>query len=236
MLTVVTWKWKAAPGYRSQFGPETVNVLRRMVDRNYSKPHEFVCITDDAKGIDPDIRIVPLWDDFASLPSPHGKGNPSCYRRLKAYSAEAREFIGPRFVSLDLDCVITGNMVPVWDRPEDFVIWGDTNPTTPYNGSMFLMTAGARRKVWDEFDPATSPSRGLKANYFGSDQAWIGVCLGPNEKKWTQRDGVYSYRNEILPKRGVLPKNAALVFFHGQYDPWQHSVKQRHAWVRENWC
>src|SRR5688572_21482656 len=37
-LTVVTWKWKPAEGYRSTYGPETVNVLRRMVARHYPEP------------------------------------------------------------------------------------------------------------------------------------------------------------------------------------------------------
>jgi hypothetical protein len=72
VLTVCCWKWKGPANYRSQFAAEHVNVLARMVARHYAKPHRFVCITDDAEGIDPEIGIVPLWDDFASIPSPHG--------------------------------------------------------------------------------------------------------------------------------------------------------------------
>lgn len=236
MLTVVCWKWTPAPGYRSQFGPQTVNVLRSMVRRNYRKPHEFVCVTDDAKGIDPAIRIVPLWNDHSGVPSPHGKGNPSCYRRLKAFSPEAASIIGPRFVSLDLDCVITGDMVPVWDIKDDFCIWGDTSPNTPYNGSMFLLTAGSRRQVWEQFDPVNSPRLAIQKGYFGSDQAWIGACLGEHERKWTKADGVYSYRNDVRIKGGYLPAAARIVFFHGQFDPWQPEIQRRHPWVRNNWC
>lgn len=235
MLTVVCWRWRPAPGYRSKFGPQTVNILRNMVRRHYQKPHEFVCVTDDPAGIDSDIRIVPLWNDFADLPSPHGGGNPSCYRRLKAFSAEAETLFGPRFVSLDLDTVIVRDMAPVWDRSEDFVIWGDTSPRTPYNGSMFLLRAGARRQVWDTFDPKTSPSKGKEKGYFGSDQAWIGACLGDKEPKWTQHDGVYSYRNDLRVRRGDLPANARIVFFHGQYDPWMREVQTRHSWVKQHY-
>jgi hypothetical protein len=43
------------------------------------------------------------------VPSPCGARQPSCYRRLKAFSAEAARCSAPRFVSLDLDCVITGD-------------------------------------------------------------------------------------------------------------------------------
>ena len=238
MLSVVCWKWKPTHRrYRSTFGPETVNVLASMVKRHYKQPHKFICVTDDPVGIDPDVHVIKLWKEHADVPSPHGTLNPSCYRRLRAFSLEAEAMFGRRFVSLDLDCVIVDDMTPVWDRPEEFVIWGDTNPTTPYNGSMFLLTAGTRTKVWDKFDPVYSPLRGRSLGYWGSDQAWIAAVLGPNEKRWTRADGVLSYRNEILSKNGGnLPAGARIVFFHGRHDPWHADVQRRHDWVRNNWC
>lgn len=234
MLDVVCFRWLPQAGYRSTFGPETVNVLRKMVQRHYRGEHRFSCVTDDPAGIDADVRIIPIWDDFANIPSPHGERNPSCYRRLKLFSLEAATLIGPRFVSLDLDCVIAGDMTPVWDRPEDFVIWGDTNKTTPYNGSMMLMTAGARPQVWTTFDPRTSPRKAKAAQCWGSDQGWISYCLGPKEKKWTRADGVYSYRNDLKQSRSALPKDARIIFFHGREDPWGRNA-QTMDWVREHW-
>jgi hypothetical protein len=236
MLAFVCFKWKSPQGYRSTFGPQAVNTLRAMVDRHYRGAHEFVCITDDPTGIDGDIRIVPLWNDFADLPSPHGGKNPSCYRRLKMYAPEAADIIGPRFVAMDLDVVITGPLNPLFDRPEDFVIWGDTNPQpgSHYNGSLVLMTAGARKQVWERFDPVESPKASLKAKCWGSDQGWISYCLGPGETKWTKADGVYSYRNHINTTGGQLPANARLVVFHGSQDPWSEKSK-RLPWVREHY-
>jgi hypothetical protein len=239
VLRVVCWKWKPKPGYRSTFGPETVNTLKRMVARHYRADHELVCITDDAEGIDKDVRVIPLWSDHAQVPSPHGPGNPSCYRRLKAFSAEAATLIGERFVSIDLDVVIAGDLRPVWDVPEAFKIWGDTSPRTPYNGSMFLMTAGVRRQVWDKFDPHRSPLLAKQKGYWGSDQAWIGYALGPDEKRWNTADGVYSFRNHIQDLRtlkpGPLPENASVVFFHGKHDPWDDDVRAKYGWVREHY-
>lgn len=247
MLRVVCWKWAPKPGYRSTFGPETVNTLRRMVARHYAGPHELVCITDDPAGIDAGVRVIPLWDDHKDVPSPHGPGNPSCYRRLKAFSAEAAELIGPRFVSIDLDVVITGDLAPLWDRPDPFVIWGDTSPRTPYNGSMFLLEAGSRRQVWEGFDPLSSPQEAKRQGYWGSDQAWIGAALGPNEPRWGVADGVYSFRNHILqamaPRRPgatlppplALPGDARVVFFHGRHDPWDSDIRAAHPWVAEHY-
>lgn len=237
MLTICTFRWRPFAGYRSVYPPETVNVLRNMVRRHYRSPHRFVCITDDPTGIDPAIEIVPLWGDYAQIPNPFGAKNPSCYRRLKIYDPAIADILGPRFVHLDLDCVITGDLAPLWDRDEDFVIYGDTNPKTYYNGSLVLMNAGARAKVWKDFDPLRSPRQTKSAGFYGSDQAWISYCLGPGEKRWTSKDGVYSFRNEIKPKgMGVLPSNARLVVFHGAVDPWEPYAKTHCPWVREHYC
>lgn len=235
MLDIVTFKWKPPrPGYRSKFGPETVNILRNMVERHYRKPHRFTCVTDDPAGLDPRIRVIPLWSDHGELVSPAGVNQPCCYRRLKLFSAAAAELIGPRFVALDLDIVITQDVAPLWDRPEDFVIWGDTNPTTLYNGSMFVLTAGARTQVWDTFDPLRSPRLTKASGNFGSDQAWISYCLGKGEATWSQADGVFSYRLHILPLGGRLPRMARVVVFHGRVDPWGPEA-QRHSWVKEHY-
>src|SRR6185295_20131723 len=122
MLRIVTFKWAPAPVYRSKFEAKHVNVMAAMVQRFYRAPHEFICITDDADGLLPHIRAIPLWSDHSDLPNPNGPQFPSCYRRLKLFGPEAAQLIGERFVMLDLDCVIVGDMRPVWDRPEDFVI------------------------------------------------------------------------------------------------------------------
>ncbi len=232
MLRVVAWKWKPKPDYHSKFTAQTVNTLRSMVDRHYRKPHEFVCITDDPEGIDGDIRTVPIWSDHSQLTGPNGV---NCYRRLKAFSKEAADIIGPRFVSVDLDAVILRDMEPVWDRPEDFVIWGDTARNTPYNGSMFLLKAGSRSKVWDTFDPLKSPDIAKRMKYVGSDQAWIGVCLGPNEPKWSQADGVYSWRVHVKVNGGRLPENARAVFFHGKDNPWHEDLQRAHPWIAKHY-
>lgn len=235
MLSVVTWKWKPAGEYRSTFGPETVNILARMVGRHYAKPHRVICVTDDPKGLDPDIQVIPLWDDHSTLGNPYGPGNPSCYRRLKMFSREAEGLFGKRFVSLDLDTVVTGDLSPIWDRPEDFVAWGDTNHGTHYNGSMMLLTAGARSQVWEDFDPVTSPRLAKAAGQFGSDQGWISYRLGKGEAIWTTDDGVYSYRNHLSRPPRPLPDNARLVMFHGRVDPWSGGA-QRLPWVRKHYA
>lgn len=230
MIRVVCWKWDngaihAKKGLR--FGAEHVNRLRNMVARNLRMEHEFVCITDDSKGIAKDIRIIPLWDDLRSLGG--------CYVRLKAFSEEMKDVIGPRFVWLDLDTVVMRDITSLFDREDDFMAWGDTTPSTPYNGSMMMMTAGARRQVWDTWNEE-SVARSKKMGFVGTDQAWISACLGPGEKRWSTADGVYSFRCHIKQKQLLQPpNNARIIFFHGSADPSQELIQDRHPWVRKHW-
>ncbi len=235
MISVVCWRWRSPSGYRSNFGPESVSVLRRMVARHYPEPHRFICVTDDPKGIDKDVEIVPLWDEFASIPNPSNRRNPSCYRRLRAFSPAIAAVFGERFVSVDLDTVIVGDLRPLWNRQEDFLIWGETNPKSFYNGSMFMMTAGARRQVYEEFNPQTSPRTAHRAGRFGSDQGWISYRLGPGEATWGRQDGVYSFRVHLQEGTLPLPPEARIVMFHGLHDPWAWKA-QNLPWVQKHYC
>lgn len=240
MLRVVCWLWRDS-SYRWNhlflYGPGHVNRLYRAVSENLSIPHEFCCITDTPKGIDPGVRIIPLWDDLADMGG--------CYRRLKVFAPEMRNIIGERFVSLDLDSVVTGDLTPLFDRDEDFIAWEGSAPHTPYCGSMFMMNAGARKQVWEEFDPETSPKASNR--FVGTDQAWFSHCL-PHEARWSHRDGVMSFKSHIargsprLPGRarrtgqyGGLPDHARIVFFHGAVDPSQPSLQQSFPFIQRYW-
>ena len=234
-VTIVCWKWASARS-RSTFGPETVNVLRAMVRRHYRQDVRFICVTDDTAGLDAGVEVLPDWHDFVDLPSPHGGTNPSCYRRLRMFHPDAAQWFGERFAWMDLDSVVCGDLGPILDRPEAFVSYGDTNPRpgSHYNGSLMLLTAGARGQVWERFNPTTSPREALRGGCWGSDQGWISYCLGPGEKKWGKVDGVYSFRNHLQGVR-TLPENARLVIFHGRHNPWDADVQRKYPWIRQHW-
>lgn len=235
MLTVCTFKWRPSLGLPAKFRAEHVNVLAEMVRRHYPHPHRFVCVTDEPEGLDPGVEPLELWSDHGDMMSPHGPAYPSCYRRLKLFSPEMATLLGARFVCLDLDCVMVADMTPLWHRREDLVLWGGTNPTTHYNGSMMLMTAGARPHVWDEFDPARSPRIAKQHRQFGSDQGWISHRLGAREAMWRPEDGVLSWAVHLKHGQVPLPDSARVVFFNGKrHNPWD-AEPQAVSWVRENW-
>jgi len=222
-------------GYRSTFGPETVYALRDMIRRHYDRPHRFVCVTDEPEALR-GVETIPLWTDCANIPSPIGHSYPSCYRRLKVFAPDAGDLFGPRLVSIDLDMVIVKDIAPLFDRPDDFVIWGESDfpKTTPYCGSLWMLKTGSRPQVWTEFDRKSSPKRAWQAGCRGSDQGWISFILGPNEATWTRADGVYSYRKHLAPAGNRLPDDARVVVFHGKTDPWSHKARQI-PWIAQHY-
>lgn len=201
-----------------------------MISRNLNLEHRFVCITDDTTGLK-DIETIDLWD-YPKVELQRGK--PNCYRRLRAFAPDAADWLGPRILSIDLDVVITGDITPLIDIPDDFKIWGDTAKNTYYNGGFWLMDAGARSHVWDRFTP-NAPNITRSKGMVGSDQAWISHILGPGESKWSTADGVYSFRNHLSQGSKPLPDDARVVFFHGQYDPWDKRVQSRNPWIKKHY-
>lgn len=234
-LKVVCFKWKPRPkkGYSEpphvvSYGPEHVLTLRNMVARHLSMDHEFLCVTDDPEGLE-DVETLPLWDHCVEL------GH--CFNRLYTFSEDMADLIGPRFVCIDLDCVIVDSLDPLFGRDEDFVVnshkGGPNAPDQLYNGGLYMMDAGARSEVWETWDGERSAQRVLKGKRdrvcSGSDQGWMRLVLGRGEARWTEDDGTYEARTV----RGRLPDNARIVLFAGKRDPTQWVAK--YDWVREHY-
>lgn len=222
-VEVVAFKWG------SQYTAEHVNNLESMLRRNLSVEHRLTCFTDDSRGIR--CRTVPLPD---TVKGADFTGRKRRYIKLWAYSEDMREHLsGDRLLLLDLDIVITGSLDAIVSRTEPVVFWDDPNQHTPYNSSVVLMDIGARRQVWNEFDPDESPKRCEQNRIIGHDQCWAGMVLGPGEATWTAKDGIVSMFNDVMPKG--LPDNARIVVFHGNRDPAMPSFQKKYPWIRRHW-
>jgi hypothetical protein len=226
MLDVVTFKWQQ-PNYRSNFKAEHVNTLQRMVERNLSIPHRFICITDDPEGIEGET--MPLWPSPVSgIPS----DRPNCYRRLRLFSKEAQSVFAETVACIDLDTVITGDLTPLFSRPEPFVIFNGTTKQTPYNGSFWILKTGSRQQVWEQLVPQAPH---LTKGIVGSDQAWLAYILGPDEATFGKAEGIYSYRIDfrLASQKATLPENCRMVSFHGRVDPWSRAALQASPWIEQ---
>lgn len=236
MLTAVLWKW-ADPLSRTRYSAAHVNVLARSIRRHYSGPIRIVCFTDDPDGIT-ECETLPIWAEHHKAESVMDRGVPLCLRRLRIFSDEMESLLGPRIVSIDLDALILGELNSLWDRPEDFVGWRVTNGMEPrvYNGSMFLLRAGAHSEVWDRFDPAISVPAMRRAGYCrGSDQSWMAYVLPKDLPHWSAADGVESFRMDGYHSGKRPGSGTRIVFFHGVVKPWDLLRAPGFGWIAENW-
>jgi hypothetical protein len=235
VLSVVCWKLRRDG--QTMFGPEYVNRLRAARERRLQLTHELVCVTDDAAGLDGDVRIVPMPTTYASTPR--------CRRRMQIFSREfAREHrFGRRILSIDLDVVIVGDLTPLLSREEPLVCWKVAHAQV-YSGSFLLMHAGVLDGLWQRFaaDPEGYP-RSIQPRGVPSDQAMLNAYLrGTVVPHWTEADGFVTYygagyeRLEHLgvgPRRQELPPGARIVVL-GSADK-AVMDEGRYAWVREHW-
>jgi hypothetical protein len=233
MLPIVTWKWHSVNGPR--YGPAYVNRLRAMLARHLHLPHELVCVTDDATGLDARIRIVPMPRDWMHTPR--------CRRRMWQFDrARVAEF-GPRFLHLDLDTVLTDDITAIVDRPEPLVCWrahyaGVVSP------AFMLLETGYLHELYVRFaaDPDGYPvSTGVRQ---ASDLAMLNHFLKdrPAPATWDERDGFVPYfgagyqRFEHLglgPSHQTLPAGTRVVLLGGA----DLAVLEegRYPWVREHY-
>ena len=248
MLTILGWLWKNPNPEGPQYEPEHANVWARMIHRHLSLPHRFLVVTDTPEAeFDPLITPIPLWDYWRDLKRPGlSEDLPQCFVRLFAWSAEfgdllRRTFKLPpqdpaRFVSIDIDCLVLDDLEPLLGRTEEFLIYrrfsankaNNRAAATYYQGSMWMMNAGARRTVWQNFHGLESVER-IDPRRIGTDQAWICEVLGPDEPGWDLSDGVLSYQSHIACPGSIWHDHrpeevpqfpARIVFFQGPVNPW----------------
>jgi hypothetical protein len=201
MLHVVAWKWGA------KFSPKFVNRLRAMLERNLHLPHQLVCVTDDAFGIDERVRCVKIPKRFTDTPR--------CRRRMQQYDRDFGDVIGAkRILSIDLDVVIVDDITPIVDRLESIVCWKVAYADV-FSGSFVLFDNGALHGMWARFenDPVGFP-REASPRGIGSDQAMLNFWLrGKDVPYWTERDGFVTYFGagyEAFASHGVAPSNPRL--------------------------
>jgi hypothetical protein len=108
-VNVICMKWGTL------FGPEYVNRLYYGVRRHMSIPFHFVCLTDDATGLDAGIDAKPL-------PELDVKGSTDLrWRKLTVLSEDLFGLKGPA-IFLDLDTVVVGDLAPMFSLPGKFHI------------------------------------------------------------------------------------------------------------------
>ena len=241
MLTVTTFLWSDPARHRSyKFGAEHVAILRNMVARNLTIPHEFVCVCSwdfvDALRSE-DVRCVGI-DGRKHVPG-------SCFVRLMLRRPDIASVLGPRILNLDLDCVIVDSLDLLVSRTEECVWWRNPNfadgsaSRAFYQTSIQLFDAGSHSELWTEFDPKETP-RWVNRRFGGAEQAWVSERVPWDEPYWDDSDGIYGAGRLFKGKvdKGVtteLPENARIVFLPGDRAPHQPETQEIHPWIKDHY-
>jgi hypothetical protein len=223
-LVICTWLWGR------KYSPIYVERLHAGLRKHLKQSFRFVCVTN------PD-RVVYFPDGIArreikDMDLTQLKG---CFARLRMFDPAWQQdhLIDDRLVCVDLDVVITGELDPLFDRPEPLVILQGANTANPcpFNCSVMMLRAGAHAEIWNDFNVDRLD---LIPQYdFPDDQGWI-WHRAPHAAAWHvgPRSGIYAYKKRAWPPGDRLPTDARIVAFPGSRDPNQF---MHLPWVKEHW-
>ena len=204
----------------TKFGPEYVNKLYRMVEKNLQIPHRFVCFTDNAEGLAEGIEVRDL------PPFEEKKIPDKAWRKLSLFNKELADLKG-QALFLDLDIVIKSDLSPCFEAEGDFLIVKDWDFPDDIigNSSVFRFEVGKHPDVLENFYKEDIHIRDRYKNEqaFLSHQIHNKGMLSYWDKSWC----VSFKRNCLQPfplnffKEPVDPPNAKIIVFHGRPTPEQ---------------
>lgn len=217
VANVICIKWG------DKYHARDVNRLFAMLARNVHR-HElrFICFTDDASGLLPEIEARPLpdigVDDMDGIPPIYRKEVALCDDDLGGLR-------GQRVFFFDLDVVIIGGVDEMLEYPsaDQFVIINDWNTRGDHVGqaSCYSWVVGMLGFIREDF---ISRPREVVREFHTASQAYISHMV--REKRgalhfWPER-WCCSFKRHILPVwwkrafiRTVIPDDAKLLVFHG---------------------
>lgn len=204
----------------TKFGPEYVNSLYNMVEKNLTIPHRFVCFTDNAEGINPNVEIRPL-------PFLNDEGLPEkAWKKLGLFTAPLADLQG-RALFLDLDIVIRDNIDEFFEVEGDFVIikdW-DFEKDIIGNSSVFRFNVGKYPDIIENF---YKEGKDIRKRY-KNEQAFLSYQMHEKgilsywDKKWCvsfKRNCLRKFPMNFF-KEPIDPVESKIIVFHGRPNPEQ---------------
>jgi hypothetical protein len=215
--------------YGSLYGPEYVNRLLAGLRRNSVHDVNLWCMTDDRRGIDPSVGVLPLSEEPFAARMEAALATAPKRGRLKKISLFRPGLIpghrGPILV-LDLDVAITGPIDPLFDHAP-----GKVCMRREWRGSSRAPSIG--HGSVERFDPVLHP---YLYEFMAQDPEAAVAFGGGSEQTYTSKsavqagdfepfpdDWIVSFKYDCRPPRPLnlllqprLPKDAKVVCFHGR--------------------
>lgn len=220
--TIVCIKWGTL------FGPEYVNRLYSGVRRNMARPVRFMCMTENADGLHPDIGVLDLpVEPFAepmnaALAVANRQG---AMRKTSLFKPGLIDGLDGPVLGFDLDVVITGGLDEIYEMAPGHVAmrhdWTEKRKGRPTgHGSVFRYDPALHGFLYQ--DLAANPYDEVEAAR-GSEQRYTShKAMDRGVFSYIPAPWVVSFKYDCNPFPGNylraprLPDDARVVCFHGR--------------------
>lgn len=220
MKQIVCMKW--GPLYPAYYA----NKLYGMVRRHTQGPIRFVCLTDNAEGVRPEVECLPC--PTVDLPAPY---NNTGWRKIALWARELPGMEGD-WLFLDLDVIITGMLDDFFDYEpaKSFIVM--QNWTQPGQGigntSAFRFRVGQHPYIYERLVPEFRSILGQ----FNNEQIYISRTV--TEMAYWPDEWCVLFKTHCVPpmpqrwwRTPNIPEGARIIAFPGDPNP--------HDAVRGNW-
>ena len=215
MKNIICMKWG------DKFGPEYVNRLYAMVEKNLTIPHRFVCFTENAKGLNENIEVRPLPEMSLDKDLPE-RG----WRKLTVFQEKLADLEG-QALFIDVDVVIKGSIDAFFEEEGEFLIIKDWDFPKDIvgNSSVFRFDIGKYPDILTNFIENGEAVRTRHRN----EQAYLSYAV--HQKgilKYWPSSWCISFKRGCLRKfpmnfflQPKFPQDAKIIIFHGRPTPSQ---------------
>ncbi|PWK52765.1 hypothetical protein [Silicimonas algicola] len=216
--TVLSIKWGTA------FGAFDVNMLFRACLAHTPNDLKFVCLTDDASGLDPRIDARPIPDIALT---PEEAKRPGVWRKLSLFSPDIADL--GRVLFLDLDMLVVGDLSRFFEVSEGAVFqnMGESWRPEPRSDEkitgtcIFSFDTSGESSVLDAF----LARKEANMNSWNNEQEFVGAHVS-HASYWPE-GMVVSFKRHLCHRNGMglfakpaLPlPSASIVAFHGRPRP-----------------
>jgi hypothetical protein len=208
----------------TKYGPDYVNRLYAMARRHLSGDFNFVCLTDDAQGIRPEVQCLPIPTLNLHL-KPGEKDH--AWKKLTTFEADLHGLRGTALF-IDLDVVIVGSLDGFFEQPGEFLIIHDY--ARPWrrqgitgNSSVYRFEIGAHPDVLAYFRDNIGKVRAEHRN----EQEYLSAFMQAKGALAYWPDAwCPSFKYHGIPtwptnywREPFVPEGARIMVFHGECNP-----------------
>ncbi|ODU57798.1 MAG: glycosyltransferase [Comamonadaceae bacterium SCN 68-20] len=235
----------------TKYGPEYVNRLYAMVLRHLSGDFNFVCLTDDATGIRPEVQCLPIPPLNLHLKPGQRDG---AWKKLTTFEADLHGLRGTALF-LDVDVVIVGSLDAFFEHPGEFLIIHDYPRFWRFgqritgNSSVYRFQLGAHADVLEYFRAHMEEVQAHNRN----EQTFLSRYLHKQGKlAYWPAGWCPSFKYHGIPawplnywREPFVPEGARIMIFHGECNPPDALAGRRNKrlgfirparWVAQHWC